>query len=313
MSITVSARSYLDLEQKQPEAHQLSPTELHKLLSNFVQKRLVPTQLDIEDLYRDIKQDAMLRKLELDFLEKERSKISQIAAQAPTQANDFVDWYEDLEKNGPGQYDPLHDWIAETATRDELQWFIRQEMVGEAGFDDLIALTQLRMPTTAKMEMAVNYWDEMGRGRVIAMHGPMLKVLGDTIRVKEITDITWESLALGNVMAGLAMNRNYAFQSIGCLGAVEMTAPARCDRLVIALERLGFTMEEAVYYRVHAGIDRKHSKDWNREVLTSLVAEDGSRARHIAEGALMRLNAGALTFDRYRKELGVSAPLAHIC
>jgi hypothetical protein len=33
---------------------------------------------------------------------------------------------------------------------------------------------------------------------------------------------------------------------------------------------------------------------------------------HIAEGALMRLNAGARTFDRYRREFGLRAPQAYL-
>ena len=50
-------------------------------------------------------------------------------------------------------------------------WFLTQEVAGEAGFDDLLAMTQVKMPVTAKLEMARNYWDEMGRGRDTAMHG----------------------------------------------------------------------------------------------------------------------------------------------
>ena len=58
-----------------------------------------------------------------------------------------------------------------------MKWFIEQEVAGEAGFDDLLALTQIKMPEQAKLEMARNYWDEMGRGASKGMHGPMLERL----------------------------------------------------------------------------------------------------------------------------------------
>ena len=47
---------------------------------------------------------------------------------------------------------------------DQMRWFLTQEVAGEAGFDDLAALTQVKMPQQAKLEIARNYWDEMGRG-----------------------------------------------------------------------------------------------------------------------------------------------------
>ena len=45
-----------------------------------------------------------------------------------------------------------------------MRWFLTQEAAGEAGFDDLVAMTQVKLPARAKLELARNYWDEMGRG-----------------------------------------------------------------------------------------------------------------------------------------------------
>ena len=76
----------------------------------------------------------------------------------------FIAWFEELRENGPGQGDPLFPWLATTATREQMRWFLTQEVAGEAGFDDLLALTQIKMSERAKLEMARNFWDEMGRG-----------------------------------------------------------------------------------------------------------------------------------------------------
>ena len=44
------------------------------------------------------------------------------------------------------------------------------ECAGEAAFDDLVALAQVGTRGEVKMEMASNYWDEMGRGKTHAVH-----------------------------------------------------------------------------------------------------------------------------------------------
>jgi hypothetical protein len=184
-----------------------------------------------------------------------------------------------------------------------MRWFLTQEVAGEAGFDDLVALTQIRMPTLAKLELARNYWDELGRGKASGMHNPMLARLASALELDRTAEPVWESLALGNLLVGLAHNRRYAFHAIGALGVIELTAPDRAELVNIGLRRLGVAGEHRRYFALHASLDRQHSAAWNREILRTLVVEDPSRAQPIAEGALMRLEAGARCFDRYRQEL----------
>src|SRR3546814_13452885 len=97
-------------------------------------------------------------------METLRAEVADEAALAPTEAGDFLAWFEGLRETGPGQGDPLFPWLASHASKEELRWFFEQEAAGEAGFDDLVAMTQVKMPVQAKLELARNYWDEMGRG-----------------------------------------------------------------------------------------------------------------------------------------------------
>ena len=62
---------------------------------------------------------------------------------------------------------------------EEMRWFLTQEVAGEAGFEDLAALTQVKLPQRPKLEIARNYWDEMGRGNPKGMHGPLLETLAE--------------------------------------------------------------------------------------------------------------------------------------
>ena len=275
-------------------------------LAHWNRTRLAPS-FPSDGWQRQIAEDATMLRLEGGFLEELRQEIVDEAAAAPTDVEGFIDWFEALKDNGPGQGDPLFPWLAEEASRDEVRWFLEQEAAGEAGFDDLVALTQVKLPTLPKLELARNYWDEMGRGQVKGMHGPMLNSLVDTLDLDAtIENTVWESLALANAMTAMASARRYAWHSVGALGAIELTAPGRSACTAAALKRIGLSGKERRYFTLHAVLDVKHSEDWNREALRPAVAEDPRRATAIAEGALIRLKCGERCFERYRAHFGLA-------
>lgn len=259
------------------------------------------------DAWRDeLDEYATVTRAEGEYIEAVRREIAPLVADVPSGVDDFIDWFEELKATGPGQGDPLFPWLAETASQDDMLWFLTQEVAGEAGFDDLLALTQVKMPITAKLEMARNYWDEMGRGRETAMHGPLLERLASYLEIHAEPDrVVPESLALGNAMLALARSRRYCFQSIGALGVIEMTAPTRAGFVDAGLKRLRIPTKKRLYFTLHAVLDIKHSECWNREVLRSLVGENPRCAQAIGEGAIIRLWHGARCFERYRRHFGL--------
>jgi hypothetical protein len=252
----------------------------------------------------EAERDERMRRQEGEFLAALRSGVAAEAAAVPTDADAFLAWFEGLRDHGPGQGDPLFPWLADEADREQMRWFLGQEAAGEAGFEDLLAMTQVRMPRRAKLEFARNYWDEMGRGNAKGMHGPMLDLLVGALRLEASIEATVrESLALANAMTAMATTRHYAWHSVGALGAIELTAPGRSAFTAAGLRRLGFSAGERRYFDLHAVLDVRHSEAWNREALRPLVEEDPRRATAIAEGALIRLSCGARCFERYRAEL----------
>lgn len=279
------------------------PTRFHRQLATFNVDR-VAVGKPSPDWRRQIDDERHMRLQEGAFLEGLREQVAGDAAAAPTGAAGFLAWFESLKEVGPGQHDPLFDWLATQASMQQMRWFLQQEAAGEAGFDDLVAYTQVKLPPVPKLEMARNYWDEMGRGKQVGMHGLMLSELIDGLQLlPQIETTAWEPLALANTMLGLAMNRRYTYHSIGALGVVELTAPGRVAKVAAGLKRLGFTARERAYFDLHAVIDVRHSREWNAQIIEPLVAADPQCARYLAEGALMRLNCGARCFERYRAEL----------
>ncbi len=277
----------------------------HRRLAEFNSARFSPG-LPQDGWQADVEAHAALTLEEGAWLEAKRADVVARAADAPTDPDGFVGWFEQLERTGPGQHDPLFPYLAEQATMDEMRWFLQQEVAGEAGFDDLTAITQTRLPVRAKLELARNYWDEMGRGNAKGMHGPMLDHLSRKLGLQPRVETTvWESLALANTMAGLAANRRYAFHSVGALGVIEQTAPSRSKLVGEGLRRLGVSGKDRHYFDLHAVLDIKHSAAWNAEAAWPLVQENPVWAPALAEGALMRLECGAACFRRYREVLGV--------
>jgi len=248
--------------------------------------------------------ERQMAEAELQYLAAVRQEIAPLVSPIPSEVDEFIAWFEGLTLSGPGQGDPLFPWLATSASIGELRWFLTQEVAGEAGFEDLLAMTQVKMPKQAKLEMARNFWDEMGRGHAGGMHGPMLERLSSHLGVDPLPGtVVPESLALANAMVAMASHRCYAFHSIGAMGVIEMTAPWRAALVNEGLKRVGVPAKKRQYFAVHAVLDVRHSESWNREVLRPLVAEDPRRAKAIGEGAIIRLWHGARCFERYRKEL----------
>src|SRR5690606_18894880 len=122
---------------------------LHHDLSAFNRRRLAPT-VGTGAWRGELDDEHAWRAREAEVVERERAAVAGRAAEAPTDPDGFVAWFEALEQHGPGQHDPLFRWLAEEAPREAMIWFLSQEVAGEAGFDDLVAMTQVKLPVQAK-------------------------------------------------------------------------------------------------------------------------------------------------------------------
>jgi hypothetical protein len=277
--------------------------DVQRTLARWNRKRLAP-RLPDPDWRTSVRHDADMLLLQGSFLEVMRKQGAGQAADVPRDASRFVSWFESLEETGPGQHDPLFPWLEHEADLEQMRWYLRQEAAGEAGFDDLTAYTQVKLPERVKLELARNYWDEMGRGNAKGMHGPMLHRLVEALELEpRIEHTAWESLALANAMTAMATRRDYSWHAVGALGVIELTAPGRSAAVAAGLKRLGVKGKARLYFELHATLDVKHSAAWNAEAIAPAVAEDPNRVVPIAEGALIRLNCGARCFECYRREL----------
>ncbi|WP_432726972.1 iron-containing redox enzyme family protein [Variovorax sp. W6] len=293
-----------------PDASADSSTQLHRQLARFNAARLRPG-IPSPRWKDELADEHACRLLEGDYLEALRATVQAAASASTGNAAHFAAWFESLEQAGPGQHHPLFDWLAGEATLAQMRWFLTQEAAGEAGFEDLLACTQVKLPPRPKLECARNFWDEMGHGKQSAMHGQMLEQMVRELDLHPAIDTTvWESLALSNTMVALATTRRYAYHSIGALGVIELTAPGRVKQVAAGMRRLGLGGRARAYFDLHAALDISHSRAWIREVIQPLVDADPACGQFIAEGALMRLACGERCFERYTAELRETEELA---
>lgn len=287
-------------------------SDFQRSLARFNQRRLA-LQFPSFGWADDLRSEFEYRIAEGEFIESMREKISSEVPARWASSEDFVGWFAALVECGPGQNHPFFDWLANDATLPQIRWFLTQEAAGEAGFDDLLAMTQVKLPAQPKLECARNFWDEMGHGKHAAMHGEMLaRMVREMSLLPSIDTTVVEALTLSNMMIGLATSRRYAYHAIGALGVIELTAPPRVKKVSMAMRRVGLDGKMRAYFDLHAALDVAHSSAWIKEVIRPLVDLDPSCAKYIAEGALMRLACGRACFDRYRQVLKSDTAVANV-
>lgn len=184
---------------------------------------------------------------------------------------------------------PIYSWVAHDATREELVGFLALEGGPDDGFDDLVASCQIGLVGGPKMEMARNYWDEMGRGDAHQVHRALHRDLTIALDLPRIPRVNLPLTALRRsvLTSTLATNRSMQPELIGVLGMIELQAGPRCRQVVLGLERLELPTEALPFYEVHADTDPRHGKDWLDNVIGPL-SSDEQVAAGIVRGAHWR-------------------------
>jgi hypothetical protein len=169
----------------------------------------------------------------------------------------------------------VYRWVAEDADPSELRLFLALEGGPDGGFDDLVAVCQIGLGGDPKLELARNYWDEMGNGEAGGVHTELHRRFARAMGIEAVPRPEQPIEALDRAALGslLATNRGLQPELIGALGLIELQAGPRCRTVVEALERLGAPADAFPFYRVHAAIDPKHGKDWVDHVVAPLAGD----------------------------------------
>jgi hypothetical protein len=276
---------------------------LHRALLVLYQQHVrLPVESSLENQFHPLACRLMYeleRPWEADMLRRMRTAHDLSEETLPAESDAFATWFNATAFSHPLYEHELYAFLASEASRAQLEWFFQMECAGEAAFDDLVALGQVGTRGQVKMEMASNYWDEMGRGREHAVHTHLFHKLieGLSLEPPSASDLPWQVLAGVNVMLWSCISRRNAFRAQGTLGAVELLAPQRCTRVVHGAKRVGIRKKVVVYYGAHAIIDIAHAEGWLANVVKPQVASHPAARVGIAEGLLARADASLDYFD----------------
>lgn len=186
----------------------------------------------------------------------------------------------------------IYRWIAKEADREQLIAFLFAEGGPDATFDDLVAAGQLGLKGEAKLEMARNYWNEMGDGVSgdvhTELHTAMLANLGLPV-MPDRSAMTERALERAALPGLLASNHWLQPELLGALGMVELQAGPRCQLVIKAMTRLRLPAESMRFYQVHCDIDPKHGTDWLSQVIRPTLRKHPAWHYRVIRGARWRL------------------------
>jgi hypothetical protein len=193
---------------------------------------------------------------------------------------------------------PVYDWIAEEASLDEVREYLSLEGGPDGGFDDLVALCQVGIDGEPKVELATNYWDEMGRGTLADVHTELHRRMATALGLRHVDRREQPVEALERSLLGTTLATTRALQPelVGALGLLELQAGPRCRRVVKGLQRLGCSDDALAFYEEHAVADPRHGKDWLDHVVGPLAERFPDWAPRIVRGAQWRSFVNARFF-----------------
>jgi hypothetical protein len=184
----------------------------------------------------------------------------------------------------------IYKWLAREASWEQVVHFLALEGGPDADFDDLVAACQVGLGGAAKMELATNYWDEMGNGDPAAVHTVLHERLVEAVGLPTIplAEQPTSALARAAFCGLLATNRWLQPEMLGALGLIELQAGPRCRLVLHALERCGAPPDAMPFYEVHADVDPRHGKDWLEKAIAPTIERLPEWGPRIVRGALWR-------------------------
>ncbi len=220
--------------------------------------------------------------------------------EAPTDGKEYLSWLKRQAREHRVFKHPYYrEFISNHATREDLRSYVIQESVVDGRFDDLLAMMQVGSSGEAKMEIAANFWDEMGNGDPDQVHTYLFNKIFEVFDITESElerGITANALLSGNLAVLLCRYRQLYPEAVGFLGMTEWLVPDRFIHVVHAWNRLGLPDVGIVYHRLHIKVDSLHAAGWFHNIVVPSVTSEAMR-RGIARGSLLRLNTSARYLD----------------
>jgi pyrroloquinoline quinone (PQQ) biosynthesis protein C len=282
--------------------------DVHRFLYEINAHRILPPWAEHWHDYEHPVVLAAHRKTQDAWLDHDRMVFA-AGLELPASSAEFADWATKICEDHPsGVSHPLFAFLANDASFEQLRCFSAQETPLDIHFSDLIALLLPGIHGEQKIELAMNFWDEMGNGRADVTHRQLRLAMMRSVGISPdgyLADIDWfwpEELRLANMYFQAAADRRLAPQAVGMLLATELVVPGRMDRQVDGWRRVGLPDQEMHFLLEHATVDLTHGQGWLDHVVAPLAATHPELLPEVAIGMLRRLDGSLRVCDRAMSE-----------
>jgi hypothetical protein len=201
----------------------------------------------------------------------------------------------------PGVRHPLFDYIAQDATRDELEEFLFSEVTHNDVRDDELALLLVGLQGALKATVAASLWDECGNGQLERFRSYALRRLlharerRQRLRRYRSSGQPWFARITSNTFKCLVTRPALRYAAYGSLLNDQSWARPHCLSILQGLKRVGLATEDTGAY------------------FTARIEGDPRRADELLEAIRMQVpELSSLVLDQivYGAHLSVAAGLA---
>jgi pyrroloquinoline quinone (PQQ) biosynthesis protein C len=232
-----------------------------------------------------------------------------LAATTMPSIDGFEAWMVERCRTHPsGPQHPLFALLEKHADVETLREFVFQETPFDIHFGDLVAMLIPGIYGEAKVELAENFWDEMGCGDALRTHRrlrlDMMKAVGvgEDSHLGGLESFWVEELELANLYFSACASRRLMDQALGMLLATEHVVPGRIDHQLNGWRRLGYHEAQLEYLSEHIVVDVEHAAGWLNEVVKPVLSSYPECLPGVVAGVECRLAMSLRVCDRALEE-----------
>ncbi len=276
---------------------------VHRVLHDLYGLHLSRPHPGLTDNQYSIEMLRARRAIEASWMEWELGQVGPIPTNVEPEA--IGDAIKFLWKNHSGYNHAVFDFMKTDASRPQIIKYFTTDYALNMRFYDLIVLSLVGIDEDVRMEVAHNFWDEMGQGNPARTHVRLYRDLLEYLQIEDspeqfVDALGWEGLSGYNLLLYFAFNRREYFRSIGALAITELSDPEQYAKLLSGCRRVGIGNDQPSildYYSEHVEVDALHGDGWIDNVIVPVLRRYPGEARSVLEGAAMRLNSSKAYWD----------------
>lgn len=300
------------------EGDLVSRKTVHRVLHDLYGLHLSRPHPGLTDNQYSIELLRARRAIEASWMEWELGQVGPIPTNVEPEA--IGDAIKFLWKNHSGYNHAVFDFMKTDASRPQIIKYFTTDYALNMRFYDLIVLSLVGIDEDVRMEVAHNFWDEMGQGNPARTHVRLYRDLLEYLQIEDAPEkfvdaLGWEGLSGYNLLLYFTFNRREYFRSIGALAITELSDPEQYAKLLSGCRRVGIGNDQPSildYYSEHVEVDALHGDGWIDNVIVPVLRRYPGEARSVLEGAAMRLNSSKAYWDWQLAEMKAIKPVTSV-